>query len=1156
MSRVISDDQADTIRVLSWNINGLANKMADPDLIAFINDYDIIFLIETMKSNDFEMIIPGYKFHHVSRKFKHKNASRASGGIGILVSSKYDKLTRINSTYDHLVWLTLTTNCCQKNTKIGCAYIPPENSTYVGLRNDYFTMLEEEVARYTESHHILLCGDFNSRTGHAPDYENRVIDNNTNLLDQRYNEDVVINKYGRFLLNFCINTGLKIANGRMFDDNDIGHYTYYSPNGASTIDYLILREDYMISKFKVLPKLVESDHCPLQFHIPITRRNNCNTVEMEISVNDSSSSTNVYIWQDEKKEEYQMALRNEQTSIAFEKMLCTAAEGCDTDNLCDMFEGILVNAISPLFQTRQPNGKNKKTIKNNFPSNPWYDRECKSLKSVINNIAKHRNFNERQVEYNILLRQYKQLIQRKKRQYQHTKLNQLENMRTEDPNAYWKFWKSLNPRASFTGPSLMEFVQYFEQQVYPPHVDYFDHGHMNNILNQVTSSQTNLAHYDDQNKSDLLQFLNSPITLDEIIKAMKKLKCKKAAGVDGISAEFLKHGCNELLPALVLLFNTIITNGEYPSKWATGIIHPVHKKGDHSVPDNYRKITVMPCIGKLFESILNNRLTFKNEVCDDSDPYQAGFKSNSRTTDNIFILCAIIEKQKCLSKPLYTCFVDFTKAFDYIDRTALYYKLLKRGIHGKFLNVIQSMFSKSECRVKWDSCISGILKSEYGVLQGGMLSPKLFTEFLQDISKAFDQDNGIPVDTLLMVYLLFADDLVLFSDSAEGLQKQLTALYIYASLWHILVSIPKTKVLIFHARYSPPCGNFYYGDNIIEKAEQYKYLGVVYSTKCSNNVLKETFPHLASQAGKAIFSLYKQSRPVVGKLSPSIAFKVFDCQILPILEYGSDIWYTGKDVYDLEKIHLKFLKSTLGVRKQTPTPAIYGDTGRFPLIIRQHFKAVKYWCRILNLSLNHPVRNAYNMLLELDGNGFKNWCSRIRSVLEITGLGHTWETQHIENTNKFMLTFKESIVSIFTQQWRQDIDSSSKLRSYALIKKQFCVEPYILNINGNHLITALARYRMSSHDLKIERGRYNIPITPIHQRLCTRCELHEIDDEIHLLLHCNAMDNEREIFFNSTNTINTFQPTHDIFLQIMTSRDGTVVRSLAKFIYACFKKIV
>ena len=428
----------------------------------------------------------------------------------------------------------------------------------------------------------------------------------------------------------------------------------------------------------------------------------------------------------------------------------------------------------------------------------------------------------------------------------------------------------------------------------------------------------------------------------------------------------------------------------------------------------------------------SNRLSFKNKVRNDNDPYQAGFKSNTRTTDNIFILCPIIDKQRCFSKPLYTCFVDFTKAFDYIDRTALYYKLLNRGIDGNLVSIMKNMFSKAECRVKWDSRISDILKSEFGVLPGGMLSPKLFTEFLQDISASFDQDQGIAVDTLLMVYLLFADDLVLFSESSEELQKELTALYSYASLWHIIVSIPKTKVLIFNKRYTTVCGSFHYGDNTIEKADQYKYLGVVHSTKSANNVLKETFSHLASQAGKAIFALRKQS--VVGKLSPTIAFKVFDCQILPIPEYGSDIWYTGDDVNDLEKIHLKFIKSTLGVRKQAPTPEIYADTGRSPLIIRQHLKAVKYWCRILKLSQSHLVRNAYNILLELDSICFTNWCSRIRSVLERTGLDQIWESQNIGDTNKFMLSFKESIVRKFTQRRRKDIESSSKLCTYALVK--------------------------------------------------------------------------------------------------------------------------
>ena len=134
-------------------------------------------------------------------------------------------------------------------------------------------------------------------------------------------------------------------------------------------------------------------------------------------------------------------------------------------------------------------------------------------------------------------------------------------MRTEDPNAYWKFWKSLKPRNSTKGPTLSQFVKYFEEQVYPPHADYFDYDHMNNIIKLFKSFPNDINEKWENGQSDLLQFLNSTVTIDKIQKAIIKLKYKKAAGIDGIPAEFYKHSCNEPLSALSLLFNTIIANG-------------------------------------------------------------------------------------------------------------------------------------------------------------------------------------------------------------------------------------------------------------------------------------------------------------------------------------------------------------------------------------------------------------------------------------------------------------------------------------------------------------------------------------------------------------------------------------------------------------------
>ena len=97
------NDQVGEKCVLSCNINGSGNTMADLDFLEFIREYDIIFVTETMKGDDYTLVLSGYQFYYVSRSFKHKNASRASGGIGILVANKYKKHTRIDSTYDHLV---------------------------------------------------------------------------------------------------------------------------------------------------------------------------------------------------------------------------------------------------------------------------------------------------------------------------------------------------------------------------------------------------------------------------------------------------------------------------------------------------------------------------------------------------------------------------------------------------------------------------------------------------------------------------------------------------------------------------------------------------------------------------------------------------------------------------------------------------------------------------------------------------------------------------------------------------------------------------------------------------------------------------------------------------------------------------------------------
>lgn len=193
-----------------------------------------------------------------------------------------------------------------------------------------------------------------------------------------------------------------------------------------------------------------------------------------------------------------------------------------------------------------------------------------------------------------------------------------------------------------------------------------------------------------------------------------------------------------------------------------------------------------------------------------------------------FIINALIEKQKALGKLLYVCFIDFTKAFDFINRNALYYKLRERGVTDNMLGTIKSMFDSAKCVVKWNNNLSGPIDSKYGVLQGGMFSPKLFTKFLEDFSTYLNDAHGIVVDKMIIMYMFFADDLILVSETEKGLQEQINNMSRYTSIWHLIVSLVKTKIVIFNSRQVNVQDSFYYGTERIGIVHEYKYLGVYF----------------------------------------------------------------------------------------------------------------------------------------------------------------------------------------------------------------------------------------------------------------------------------------------------------------------------------------
>ena len=219
----------------------------------------------------------------------------------------------------------------------------------------------------------------------------------------------------------------------------------------------------------------------------------------------------------------------------------------------------------------------------------------------------------------------------------------------------------------------------------------------------------------------------------EITDAISKLKANKSGGLQLISNNMIKCAQNYILPSLKLLFNKVLTYGIYPKNWAHGYISPIFKSGSNNDPNNYRGITVAGCLGKLFNTILNSRLDnflLQNKLINNC---QIGFCKNSRTSDHMFVVKCIIDYYFSKGSKVYTCFVDFQKAFDSVLHTAILLKLLELDIHGLFYNVIKSIYLQSTLCVKVNDKNTNTFKSLVGVRQGDVLSPNLFKIFINDL---------------------------------------------------------------------------------------------------------------------------------------------------------------------------------------------------------------------------------------------------------------------------------------------------------------------------------------------------------------------------------------------------------------------------------------
>ena len=185
-------------------------------------------------------------------------------------------------------------------------------------------------------------------------------------------------------------------------------------------------------------------------------------------------------------------------------------------------------------------------------------------------------------------------------------------------------------------------------------------------------------------------------------------------------------------------------------------------------------------------------------------------------------------------KKLYTCFVDFKKAYDSVWHKGLFYKLREKNFLGKTLDLIMDIYKKTKCAVKVNGSATEYFEYTKGVRQGCPLSPILFNIYVNDIFKIMNENNGSNIflkENEPINALMYADDLILISETKEGLQSQIDKLCEYCVKWKLNINTKKTKIMIFNRGNSLIKASFYINNVAIENVKTMKCLGFTINAK-------------------------------------------------------------------------------------------------------------------------------------------------------------------------------------------------------------------------------------------------------------------------------------------------------------------------------------
>lgn len=398
---------------------------------------------------------------------------------------------------------------------------------------------------------------------------------------------------------------------------------------------------------------------------------------------------------------------------------------------------------------------------------------------------------------------------------------------------------------------------------------------------------------------DEVKKLASTPDIKEVAASLKALKCNKAVGPDGLPGELWRYGGDHTLN---VIFNEILKvwNSEVVSSlWTQSDIIPLFKKGNRMDPVNYRPISLLNTSGAVLTHLVNKRL--QNFLQCRLSESQHGFRRNRSTIDLIYSLRQLQEHSIEWNKPLFALFIDFTKAFDSLDRNDLFRILSEIGVPSKLVNIIKALHSSTISSVRLGSSHSSCFATNTGVRQGCKLAPLLFALHLDVVMKSlrqkvmpewlrgvdindWSQSKAKLVDKECLLELLFADDTTIIASSIDTLQQSLIAIDEIGRSTGLRINLAKTVVMSLNPK-MPLNISLTLGDTTVTRVAEFKFLGsIISSDGVLDNEIKERIKCAAVKRGQ-LTNIWSSNI-----ISTRSKMSIFKSTVMPILLYGASTW--------------------------------------------------------------------------------------------------------------------------------------------------------------------------------------------------------------------------------------------------------------------------